>query len=293
MNKKKLGIIRPDTYRFALGDFEIATFLDSTISRDGPYPIFGNNIDEKLLHKLAIENNLPAKRFEHGFTPTLVNTGKYLILFDTGNGNLNNENKGQLMYLLEKAGYDHADIDYIVITHCHPDHIGGLELINDNYFPNAEIVTGRVEYDFWKNGDLIPEQRIPNKKLFDRICLPLSDRMRFIESGQDVVSGITALEAFGHSNGHMAYYVESENKQLLITADVTNHYVVSLQVPEWHVAFDDNKEQAVITRKKILEMVFNDKIPIIGYHMPFPSIGYIGKEKGQYKWIPVSYQLTV
>ena len=109
----------------------------------------------------------------------------------------------------------------------------------------------------------------------------------------DVVAGIRAVQAYGHSPGLMAYHVESAGRRLLIWADVTNHYVMSLQQPEWHVSYDDIKDMAVATRKRILDMVATDQIPAIGYHMPFPSVGFVEKAGAGYRWMPASYQLNL
>lgn len=292
MTIEKTGIIQPDIFKFTLGQFEISTLLDGIVQRDGPHPIFGENQNESTVQELLRQNYLPENKFEHGFTPLLINTGKDLILFDTGNGKLN-DNHGKLVNLLEKSGYNHEDVSKIVITHCHPDHIGGLGLINDGYFKNATITIGETEYTSWKTGKNIPEQRKSNKELFEKICLPLTDRMEFIKPNQDVVAGITAVNGFGHSPGHMCYNIESNNRNIFFAADITNHYVVSMQVPDWHVMFDDDKDMAIKSRKRILGMLAKEKIPMIGYHMPFPAIGYVEERKpNSYYWLPISYQLS-
>ncbi|MDG2187601.1 MAG: MBL fold metallo-hydrolase [Hyphomicrobiales bacterium] len=292
MTIHKTGNIQPEIFRVTLGEFEISTLLDGIVQRDGPYPIFGSNKKESEVHELLRKNYLPETKFEHGFTPLIINTGKDLILFDTGNGKLN-DNHGKLLNLIEKSGYNQQDITKIVISHCHPDHIGGLALINDGYFNNATIIIGETEYDSWKTGKNIPKQRKPNRELFEKICIPLSERMSFIKPDQEVVTGITAVNGFGHSPGHMCFNIESENKRIFYAADITNHYVVSMQVPDWHVMFDDDKDLAVESRKRILSMLAKEKVPMIGFHMPFPSIGYV-EEKGtsSFNWLPISYQLS-
>jgi len=108
-----------------------------------------------------------------------------------------------------------------------------------------------------------------------------------------VVSGIRAVNAYGHSPGMMAYHVESGGQRLLIWGDVANHYVMSIQQPEWQAGFDDIKDMAVATRKRIFDMVSTDKIPVAGFHMPFPSVGYIDKTASGYRWVPASYQLNL
>jgi glyoxylase-like metal-dependent hydrolase (beta-lactamase superfamily II) len=294
MASKMLGVLRPSVYRFRLGGFELTTVLDGVTQRDGPHPGFGQNVPAETLHALCAANNLPPTRFEHGYVPTVLDTGKELILFDTGNGDLRRkEGLGNLKQNLAAAGYMPGDIDIVVLTHCHPDHIAGLTEGGARTFPKARYVFGRLEFDYWRKGENIRERRKGNQKQFVEICVPLADRSTFLEPGDDVVNGVTAVEAHGHSIGHMAYHVESEGKRLLLWGDVSNHYVVSLQVPDWHGDFDDDKDRAVITRKRILDMVATEKLWVVGFHMPFPSVGFVERRDGSYRWTPATYQLNL
>ncbi len=289
-----LGIHRPYFYRFKLGAFEITNILDGFVVRPGPHPIFGQNTSEEAVQAFARENHLPPDQIENGYTVTLVNTGKELVLFDTGNGEPRRDaNKGLLRRRLSEAGYAPDQVDVVVITHGHPDHIGGLMEDGKPAFPNARYVFGEKEFDYWKSGKDIPERRLKNRELFMRVAAPLAGKATFLKPGQDVVSGITAIEAFGHAPGMLAFNIESENRRLLLWADLTNHYVFSLMKPEWHVLFDHEKEQAVATRKRLLGQAAADGVPAIGYHMPFPAVGYVERSAESFRWVPVSYQLNL
>ena len=107
---------------------------------------------------------------------------------------------------------------------------------------------------------------------------PLADKTTFIGDGESVVSGVTAVSAFGHTPGQMNYMVESGGEQVLLMADTTNHYVWSLAYPDWEVRFDMDKAAAAASRRKILGMAAADRIPVIGYHMPFPGMGFVTTE---------------
>jgi len=295
------GELRPAINRFKLGSFEVATILDGKSVRDGLHPAFGGNASADEVHALARANNIDIQRFEHHYIPTLVNTGKRLVLFDTGNGGLVREYEqmrgrlppGELVEHLAKAGYKPEDIDVVVTTHGHPDHIGGLTEAGKVVFPKARYVFGAAEFDFWKRGEGVSEARKFNRELFVKICVPLAERATFIKPGDEVVSGITAVDAAGHSPGLMAFHIESEGKRLMITADTCTHYVMAVQRPEWHFAMDDDKDKAVASRKRILDMVSADKLFVASFHMPFPGIGWIEKSQGGYRWVPHSYQLTL
>jgi glyoxylase-like metal-dependent hydrolase (beta-lactamase superfamily II) len=282
-----MGPARPTHLRFPLGRFEVATIFDGGVQLDGPHPIFGQDQPADAVASYAEENNLPGKRMEIGFTPVIVNTGSELVLFDTGNGAARRPNAGALVSRLSDAGYSADQVDVVVLTHFHPDHIGGIMEDGKPAFPNARYVTGQVEYDFWTAPDKA-ENRVG--KLVQSNVVPLADKMTFMEDGGSVVSGVTSVAAFGHTPGHMAFHIESENKRLLLFADSCNHYVMSMQKPGWHVQFDMDKEAAAATRKKILGMAAADRIMATGYHMSFPAVGYIETAGDGFRWETVSYQ---
>ena len=122
---------------------------------------------------------------------------------------------------------------------------------------------------------------------------PFRDRMTFLKNESEVVPGIRAIDAPGHTPGHMAFHLESEGKRLLIGADFCNHYVLSLQRPDWEVKFDADKAKAAATRKALLGMLAADRIPFTSYHMPFPSVGFIETASEGYRFVPASHQLTL
>ncbi len=270
--------------RAKLGEYDVTTLLDSQRTVDNIQSIFGMNVSKEEFGKVSAENLIPADKSQFFFTPTIINTGAELILFDTGLG----EN-GNIIGALSAAGYTPDQVDVVVITHMHPDHIGGLILNGNPTFPNARYITGSTEYDFWKKQD--PESRIP--ALMAKKLEPLVEKFEFIKGGDTIASGITAMETFGHTPGHMAFMVESNGEQIALLADMTNHYVWSLAYPDWEVKFDMDKSAAAATRRKVLDMLATDKIPFIGYHMPFPATGYVETRGNGFKYVPTSYQLKL
>lgn len=288
------GAYRPTLHRFVLGEAEITTILDGTHIREGINPPFAMDRSEAEIADIAAANHLPAHGFENSYTPTVVSVGGQLVLFDTGFGPMGRDNgAGNLRRRLAVAGYAPEDIDVVAFTHCHPDHIAGVMEGAAPAYPNARYAIGRREYDAWNSGDGIPPQRAQNREMFLKLLPPLAEKMTFLEDGDTVVPGITAVAAFGHSLGHMMYRVESAGKSLLIWGDVTNHYVFSLQYPDSPVGFDDDKVMAVATRKRVLDMVAADGLLVSGHHMPFPSVGYVERLGGAYRWTPATYNLRL
>ncbi|HSM43291.1 MAG TPA: MBL fold metallo-hydrolase [Afifellaceae bacterium] len=280
--------------RFRLGGFEVTAILDGAILRDSVKPPFCLDLGEDDIAALGAANHISADRFEHPFVPTLVNTGKELILFDVGFGAKGpTENTGLLRARMAEAGYAPEDVDVVVFTHVHPDHILGVTIDDAPAFPNARYAISQVEFDEWNSGVRLPENRMQNREMFLELVVPLAENMTFLAPGGAVAPGVTAMEAYGHSRGHMMFMVEDGGSQVLLWGDLANHYVFSLQVPEARVFFDDDPDTAIATRKRVLDMVATDGIPVIGHHMPFPSLGFVERSGGSYRWAPASYQMRI
>lgn len=266
--------------RFKLGSFEVTTLLAGSRASDKPQETFGTNASPEEFQALAAANFIPADRTQNFFTPTLVNTGTELVLFDTGLAA-----EGTLA-ALSAAGVSPAMVDVVVLTHMHGDHIGGLMGADGTTptFANARYVTGAVEHNHWSGAA---------NEGFDKNVRPLNDKITFLDDGGSVTGGITGIAAFGHSPGHMVYQLESDGQRLMITADTANHYVWSLQKPNWEVRFDADKPAAAAVRKQVFGQIAADRIPFIGYHMPFPAIGYVEAMGDGFRYVPATYQLML
>jgi glyoxylase-like metal-dependent hydrolase (beta-lactamase superfamily II) len=284
----------PGYRRFQIGGFEVTTIFDGGRAGDGPHPTFGADQDAAAVAELLEENFLPTEQFVNGFTPTLVNTGTELVLFDTGLGaGARGNGMGRLRERMQAAGHAPEDVTIVVLTHFHGDHIGGLMEDGAPAFPNARYVMGQAEFDFWMADERLSGPTENAAQGVRANVAPMADNATFLAEGGEVAPGITAMEAFGHTPGHLVFHVESEGQRLLLTADTANHYIVSLQRPGWEVAFDMDKAQAAETRKRVFDMVASDRIPFIGYHMPFPSLGFVEALDTGYRWVPATYQFDV
>lgn len=280
--------------RFRLGAFEVTTVLDGAVTRDAVKPPFCLDLDDSEIRALAKASHVPADRFEHPCVPTLVNTGSQLVLFDVGFGTRGQPGRtGLLRARMAESGYAPEDVDLVVFTHVHPDHILGVTIDGAPAFPNARYAISQVEFDAWTSGTGLPDSRAENRRMFLELIAPLADQMTFLAPGDAVAPGITSIEAYGHSPGHMMFMVEDSGKQVLLWGDLANHYVFSLRVPEARVIFDDDPDMAIATRKRVLDMVATDRIPVIGHHMPFPALGYVDRHAGGYRWEAASYQMRL
>lgn len=267
-------------HRFQLGGYEITTLQAGTAVNSDPKGTFGLNVSEEEFAEVSAAAFLPDDHAVNFFTPVLVNTGAELVLFDTG---LSAE---AILAALSQAGVPPQAVDVVVLTHMHGDHIGGLTTADGAtpVFPKARYVTGRAEYDYWASA---------GNEGFDKKVRPLSSLMTFVEPGESPLAGITAVEAFGHTPGHMAYLIESADEKLMLTADTANHYLWSLEHPDWEVRFDLDKPKAAETRKRLFTRIAEERLPFIGYHMPSPGLGFVEKKGEGFRFIPHSYQLAV
>ncbi|RQP06052.1 MAG: MBL fold metallo-hydrolase [Paracoccus sp. BP8] len=269
-------VFRGRAHTIQLGGFEVTTLLGGASMSDNPIETFGLNADPAEFESLSAENFIPADRSGGSFTLTLVRTPDALVLFDTGMVPANNAAS------MAQAGLTPEDVTHVVLTHMHPDHISGLMDGEAPAFPNAQLILPRPENDYWAAN---PSEAYTAK------VVPLLDQAQQIEGTEEILPGIRAEQAHGHTPGHTTYLLESDGQRLLITGDSFNHYVYSVQRPAWHVRFDVDKEQGAATRQAVLARLAEEKIPFIGYHMPFPALGFIAPNgEGSFRFVPATYQ---
>lgn len=264
--------------RFTLGGFEVTTLLAGMATREEPQGIFGLNVDGDTFDAASAEAKIPTDKAQFFFTPTLVNTGNELILFDTG------LNADGITAAVSAAGYTSDQVTHVILTHMHGDHIGGLMRDGQPTFANAAYVTGQAEYDHWAASE---------NERFDGLVKPLAEKMSFVGDNASIASGVTSMAAHGHTPGHMGYMLESDGQQLMLIADLANHYVWSLAYPDWEVRFDMDKEAAAASRREVLGMLAADSVPFVGYHMPFPAVGYVETRGDGFHYVPHSYQMLM
>ncbi len=292
--KDKAMSLPPDINRFKLGGLKVAVIKDGARPSDKPQETYGLNQPPGDVAALLKENFLPEDRFVNTFSPVVVDTGKEIVLFDTGLGaGARAQGGGRLLEGLAAAGYKPEDISLVVLTHMHGDHIGGLMEDGKPAFPKARYVAGQAEYDFWKDKAREGTPAEGNHKMVLANVVPLAEKTTFIGDGATVLPGITAMLAVGHTPGHMIFRLESEGRHLVMTGDTANHYVLSLQRPDWEVRFDMDKAQAAATRKRVFDMIAGEKIAFLGYHMPFPAVGFVEKMGAGYRFVPKTYQFDL
>lgn len=275
-----------------VGQFKVSAIRDGVRPSEDVAGTFGADQTPEAVAEVLASQFLPPQGWVNSFTPTLVETGSEVVLFDTGLGEGGRQGgMGQLRDRLAAAGRSAEDVSIVVLTHFHGDHIGGLMEGDAPAFPNARYVAGQAEYDFWTAPERLSGPTEGAAKNVAAKVVPLAEKMTFIGDGDAVVPGITGMLAAGHTPGHMIFLLESEGKKLAVTGDTANHYVVSLLRPDWHVRFDANKEMGAASRRKVFDMLATERMPFIGYHMP--SVGFVDRVDGGFRFIPETYQLEL
>ena len=288
-----------DIYRFKVGDFQCVAVSDGTHTYAPPtFPppaifLFTNAPRERLEETLR-EHNLYPGQWAEWVSPYIclaVNTGEHQVLVDTGAGDLA-PSTGKLLQNLQAAGIAPEDIDTVIITHGHPDHIGGnTDSEGRSTFPNARYIMWKDEWDFWTSGQaeakLDEHVREVLLKFARKNLPPIQDQLELVALETEIVSGIRALAAPGHTPGHMALAISSRGEQLLCISDVVLH-PIHLEQPEWHAAVDFAPEQVVATRRRILTMAAAGETLVLAFHFPFPGLGHVSQSGDTWQWEPIS-----
>jgi glyoxylase-like metal-dependent hydrolase (beta-lactamase superfamily II) len=220
------------------------------------------------------------------FTVTAVRVGGRLVLFDSGTGAQLAPTAGNITKkdLWKTAGIDPAQVETIIITHFHPDHISGLMAKDTNapIFPKAQIHVPAKEYAFWTN----PSTTAGAAKRIQAV-FPTWKNIQQYEGDKEVVPGVRAVATNGHTPGHTCYHLGSGAQQLIVLGDVTNIPALFVRNPGWHAVFDSDAAMAEANRRKMFDRVIADKVTITGYHYGMPGAGTIQKDGAGYAFIPV------
>lgn len=273
---------------FKAGGFEISTFSDGHI--DLPISMFATNADEAKRNAALAAAGQAGATVKSPINVTLIRKGEQTILVDVGSGTRFVGTAGKLSEALDAAGVDPEVVTHVVYTHAHPDHIWGtINDFDELSFPNAAYHVAEAEWNFWMSNDAInqvPKDRQAFVVGAQRNLKVIKDRIKTIKPGQDIVNGLHVLDTSGHTPGHISIQVGTGNDRVVILGDALTHPVISFQHPEWRPAADQIPEKAVATRKRLLEKLASEKLPIIGYHLPPPGLGRVEKKGTGFVFAP-------
>jgi glyoxylase-like metal-dependent hydrolase (beta-lactamase superfamily II) len=283
----------PGVYRFKLGTIEITVVSDGTLGFPAE-TLWGDRAgDARDLLTSTFHTPRPVGL---QINSVLVNTGDKLVLIDAGCGVDKFQNTtGGLLGNLAAAGYAPGDIDMILFTHCHFDHLWGISDGKNAslLFPSAEFVASETEVAFWSAPDLVGKVSAKQQPLVTQANLKLaSPRLRLIKAGAEVAPGVTTFDTAGHTPGHMSVHISSGREEMLLTGDVVVNSAVSFLHPEWPFGFDLDVPLATKARMAFLDRAAADKTLVGSYHLPFPGFGHVVREGSAYRWLPADWRWT-
>ena len=270
-------------HRFAIGSMHATIVSDGPLRLPAAPRIFTGPTEQALNDRLAAAHQ-PIDAVHVEQNSLLLETGGKRVLFDNGMGTskLFGPESGKLLDSLAEAGVDPASIDALVLTHAHSDHCWGT--MKDDGTPNyanATVYLSREELAFWES-DPPGERRQRSIAGVRKHLLPLRDRFRFIGDGEEFLPGVQAWLTPGHTPGHMAFLFAGG---WCLSGDVAFHDPLSYAFPEAESVFDTDAQQAVTTRRRLLERLADEKLRVIGYHHPWPGIGHVERAGGRFRFV--------
>ena len=293
------GVQGAGYYRFRIGSFELTAINDGVWDRP---------LDDKLIRnaplgdvrKALADVYLPTGTIPIPFTALIVNAGSKLVMLDSGTGGQFAKfapRSGTFSANLAAASIDPKAIDTIAVSHFHPDHINGIRDKNGKrMFPNAEIMVPAAEWVFWMDDAKMSAAAPPFQGQFRnsrRIFADIAKDVTRFAPEREIAPGIVAVAAYGHTPGHCAFMVASENKSLLVLGDTASNPWVFVRNPSWQGRFDIDGGMAAKTRRRLLDRASADRMLVQGYHFPFPASGYIAKTAKGYDFVPAMWQPTL
>jgi glyoxylase-like metal-dependent hydrolase (beta-lactamase superfamily II) len=259
---------------FTIGAFQAAALSDGELAAPNDNKTLAINKTKPEVDALLSANDLPTDLIHLSVQPLLVKTTDKVLLFDTGAAALFGPTAGNLPASLAAANIDPASVTDIFISHGHGDHIGGLVLNNALAFPNATIHIQAAEWNSFKS----QAQMAP-------LVIVFGPKVVEFQPGADLVPGVKAVDIKGHTPGHSGYLITSGDESLLYIGDSMHHSVISVQQPDWTIAFDGDAPTAQASRKQLIESSAASGQRIFAVHFPFPGIGKFAKKGDKYVWV--------
>lgn len=277
-------------HRFNIGDMAVTVIDDAKFTF--PAPAFAANQPEGTIDSFLAGYGLPGDFVTAHMQITLIQTGGRTVLLDTGMGDItfpgNEPDNGRLVAGLAAIGIATDDITDVIISHGHPDHIGGCALDGMPCFKNATYHIPPSELEFWTQKPGTEENfmntmiAVGNAKLD-----PLEGMIKSYKDGDEVAPGITAIAAPGHTLGHHAFNLKSGDASLLHLMDAAVHYLVGPEQPDWALAVEMDPDAAAATRRKLFNTASESGTLIAGYHFPFPGIGRMIDTGDAWRFVPM------
>lgn len=295
------NVLPPAWHRFRFGGFEATVVSDGSLPLGKPQENFvGPGADQ--IPALLVAEFLDAETATLEQNVLVVNTGRHLVLFDTGMGEsmgaasrMFGPTTGRMLANLRAAGIEPEQIDLVCATHAHADHVWGLvDAGGQRVFPNAQVAISEADFRYWtddgnKRGPAFMTTFVEGAQ---KNLGAYRDRLVMVRDGQPVVPGVTAVAAPGHTVGHTVYFIESAGRTMANTGDLAHHQVLLLRQPRMEFAYDTDPKQSAETRVRMLDRLATERHAVLSYHFPWPGLGHVRREGQGYAWLPAPMNVT-
>src|SRR5438132_872506 len=283
----------PAFYRFKLGTIEATVVSDGPLSIGDPKNTFRGPTAEEL-SKMMSDQFLPTNNVVLDQNVLVINTGDKLALFETGMSSVKrNDDMGRLVANLKQCGIDPNDIDAVIPTHAHIDHVGGIMAADGSRnFPNAQIYISQADLEFWTDDKRLGTPAEGSALAARKNLIPNRDRIVFYKDGQEVLPGVQAMHTPGHTVGHTSFVGTSGGTSVFVVGDLM-HHVILVERPRMEVGFDTDPKQGIETRVKVMDMLAAQRMPALVYHLPWPGIGHFAKQGDGFRYVAEPMRLVL
>ncbi|MBV8614473.1 MAG: MBL fold metallo-hydrolase [Acetobacteraceae bacterium] len=280
-------------YRRHVGSVEVTSVLDGYVElSNGVW----RGIEPDAIDRALRRRHLPTGGIRNGITSFLINTGTALMMVDAGAAGLFGPHSSGFPANLAGSGVAPADVDAVLITHLHPDHIGALIASGAATLPKAVLRVNAVEVDFWTSET--EQSRAPEymRSWFDlarSVLAAYDSRVETFTAGQALGGGISTVAQPGHTPGHAGFLLESEGQSLMFWGDLAVSAAIQFPNPAAHMLFDIDSAAGHRSRLRGFDQAAADGLLTVATHLPFPTFGYVERRDGAYEWIPEEWRYDV
>jgi glyoxylase-like metal-dependent hydrolase (beta-lactamase superfamily II) len=279
----QVGTQAPGYFRLAVGDYEVTALFDGYNDLS---PKLLQGMSQSQIRALLARRSIETPGVQTAFNAFLVNTGKQLILVDTGAGQCIGATAGQLSANMQAAGYKPEQVDTILLTHLHLDHVCGLvDAEKKPLFANATVYAAKAEADYWLDSAALAKAPAGAKEFFK---IAQDSTAPYVAAGRLPGLVEATLEA-GHTPGSTTYRFTSQQQSIVFMGDLVHNLAVQFLHPEVSIGFDVNSQQAISSRQAVFSAAAASKTWVTAAHLPFPGIGHITAEGKHFQWVPVEY----